>query len=198
MAAPDNFLAGVLGARSSSGGRVFEPQKSNAGTLRINMGGSFGANDDLVLSLASFPLPKNETEQSSIAYLNERRKFAGSTSYADMSVNFHDYVDRKTLMALWAWRLYIHDPRTGKRGFKSVYAKSATIDVYGPNGSSDQVMTYIVEGIWPRGLDPGDIDYTSDEPVRVSVPFSIDRAYPDPDSTLGATIFAEVNKAQGT
>jgi hypothetical protein len=197
MAAPNDFLAGVLSARASTGGRVFEPQKSNAATLRINMGGSFGTSDSLVLSLASFPLPKNETDISSIAYLNERRKFAGSTSYADMTVNFHDYVDRETLKTLWAWRLYIHDPRTGKRGLKSSYAKSATIDVYGPDGADSQVMTYIVEGIWPHALDVGDIDYSSDEPVRVTVPFCIDRAYPDPDSVIGAEIFSQVNKVQG-
>lgn len=197
MPAPNDFLAGVLSARSSSGGRVFEPQKSNAGILRINLGGSFGSSQSLELALASFPLPKNESDETTIAYLNERRRFAGATSFADMNVNFRDYIDRETLKTLWAWRMYIHDPRTGRRGLKAVYAKTATIDVYGPDGSDSRTMSYIVEGIWPRGIDPGDIDYSSDEPVMVSIPFAIDRAYPDPDSVIGAEIFAEVTKAQG-
>lgn len=197
MPAPTDFLAGVLGSKASTAGKVFEPQKSNGGLLRINLNGSFGSDDSLVLSLASFPLPKMETDIVSIAYMNEHRQFAGRRNYQNMTVGFHDYIDRATAKTLWAWSLYIHDPKTGKRGVKSVYAKNGTIDVYGPDGAEGQVMSYVIEGIWPHVLDLGDIDYTSDEPVRVQVGFCIDRVYPDPDAQVGSDIFSEVAKAQG-
>ncbi len=197
MPAPTNLLDGVLGSKASAGGRVYEPQKSNGAILRLNLNGSFGTDDSLVLSLASFPLPKIETDVTRIAYKNEHRQFAGTRNYQNLSVSFHDYIDRATAMTLWAWSLYIHDPRTGKRGLKSVYAKNGTVDVYGPDGAEGQVMPYVIEGAWVNMLDLGDIDYTSDEPVRIQCGFAIDRMYPDPDSTIGSTIFAEVSKAQG-
>lgn len=184
MTISDNsFLAGVLGGNAAAGNRLFEPQRSNNGMLTINGLSDFSPDgtDTLKLALASFPLPKVQTNQSQIQYLNETRKFAGNTTYSDMTVSFHDYVDRLVANTLWKWRYAIHDPRSGLNGLKSQYAKSGVIDLFAPNNDTNYSRQYNLMNIWPADVDFGNIDFSSDEPVRITVQFAIDKMMPSGD-----------------
>jgi hypothetical protein len=189
-----NFLAGVLSAKGAgTAGTVFEPQRANSAMLSIVSLESIpgmppNSAGYLELAIQSFSLPKVQTNVNVIPYLNEVRKFAGRTDYSNVNVSFHDFIDRKTVDILWAWKNYIHDPATGIRGVKSRYAKAGTISVYPPdtgiNGEvtetgGGRVMRYTLVNIWPVSVDFGDIDMGSDEPVRVGVQFEIDKVYPN-------------------
>ena len=156
---PDNFLGGILSGPLPGG--QFEPQRTDGGLLRIQGVQAYGDSAQLTLSLRSFPLPKVQTNQNVIPYLNEVRKFAGRTTWSDMTVSFHDYVDRSVATILWNWKYAIHNPRTGYRGLKQSYAKMATIDVFAPDndtssaGSGAARRSYTIENIWPQELDLG-------------------------------------------
>lgn len=176
------FLSGVLGAPTVSGTRLFEPQRMNNALLTIYNMSRFGDSSSLTLSLAGFPLPKTSSGEVQIPFLNESRKFAGTTQYDNMNVTFHDYVDRATARTLWSWRYYIHDPTTGLRGVKYLYAKNATVDLFSPNNDDNYAAKYTIEGIWPLVCDFGDIDMGSDDNVRIGVTFAIDKVYPTASS----------------
>lgn len=194
MAVTDYFLSGVNGSVQGAGGRVFEPQVSNAARLVIQLAGSgFGDNEDLTLSLQGFTLPQNASDVMTIPFNGEYRFFAGRTMFHGLNMTFHDYVDRKTLQTLWAWRMYIHNPTTGKKGRKSIYARNGSVDLWGPDGADGEVFTYILKGIWINNLDPGSIDYGSNDPVRINANFIVDKAYPDDSTTIGSDI---LNRAQ--
>jgi len=196
---PSDFLAGVLAPPSAA----YEPIRTNNAVLRINiakLAASFGdiaqsAQELLKLGLAGFSLPKNETAPSMIPYLNEMRKFAGQTTFDDMSVAFHDYVDAKIARIIWKWRYLIHDPSTGLRGLKYTYACPAEIEHFAPDGGAARL--YTVENMWPMSLDMGDIEMGADEPCRIQVRFACDKIYPsttDPMFALpvgSGTPFAE-------
>lgn len=183
MPAPTNFLAGVLGSSASSANTVFEPQRANNGMLLINgLAGILGADAPvaLSLSLASFTLPKEQTNQLMIPYLNEQRKFAGRTMFEDISASFYDYLDRQTVSLIRRWRQRVYNPQTGKHGLKSQYACSGTITMFAPNGEESggiQNVEYTVEGIWPSSVDPGNIDFGSDDMIRIGMLLSIDKCY---------------------
>lgn len=192
---PSGWLGGVLGSTEASP-RDYEPQKMNSALLYVNL----DANNYLTLSLASFTLPKVQTGETMIAYLNEVRKYAGHTMYDNISATFVDYVDRRVAKLLWNWKLTVHNPWTGTKGFKSQYAKAGWIEMYPPGhvlgvvggvvstinnavgralGNSPAVVAkYKLVNMWPSAMDPGDIDMGSDEAVRISVQFSIDKALP--------------------
>lgn len=194
---PSGWLGGVLGSQSGSP-RDYEPQKMNSALLYVNLGGTTG--DVLTLALSSFTLPKVQTGETVIPYLNEIRKYAGQTIYENISATFVDYVDRKVAQTLWAWKLAVHDPRTGTKGYKSQYAKDGWIEMYPPghvSGPTGQLIAnaftkvakatgsrtpltarYDLINMWPSAMDPGDIDMGADELVRISVQFSIDKAIP--------------------
>lgn len=179
------FLSGVLGSLTP-GQRLFEPQRQNNALLTILDIGAFSGetsgSSSLTLSLAGFPLPKTSSGEVQIPFLNESRKFAGTTQYDNMNVTFHDYVDRATAKTLWSWRYYIHDPTTGLRGMKYQYAKNAVVDLFPPNNDPTYYARYRIEGIWPMVCDFGDVDMSSDDNIRIGVTFAIDKVFPDPDS----------------
>lgn len=178
---PSDFLSGVLGTSAST----WEPQRSNNAVLYVT-GVDFAPglqwDTTLRLALASFSLPKNETQPQMIPYLNEVRKFAGQTMFADINVTFHDYVERQTASVLWAWRFKIHDPRTGIRGLKSEYARQGYIEQFAPDGT--RTIRYECFNIWPASVDFGEIDMASDEPIRIGCNFVVDKVYPTADSGL--------------
>jgi hypothetical protein len=173
----NDFLSGVVANTATT---AFEPIRTNNAVLRITglntLLGLSSAESAVTLSLAGFSLPKNETSPVMVPYLNEVRKFAGQTVFDDMSVSFHDYVDRAIAQAMWAWRYKIHDPRTGLRGIKTTYAANAEIEHFAPDGGLSRF--YTVQGIWPMSLDMGDIEMGADEPVRIQVRFCCDKVYP--------------------
>lgn len=174
------FLEGVLGGSYATPSAAFEPQRMNSAVLRIWGAGLIAqGNDTLTLSIANFPLPKVQTNINAIAYLNEIRKFAGNTMQEDMNVSFHDYVDRKVANALWKWHYLIHDPTSGRKSPKTKYALTGYIQCTGPTDDGvGQTFEYDIYNIWPAALDMGDIDYNSDEPVRINVHFAVDKIVP--------------------
>jgi hypothetical protein len=168
-----NFLSGVLGGPV---GGVYEPQRTNGALLYVTNIGAGGIDEVLTLSLKTFALPKVTNNPQMAQYLNEKRKFAGMPEWDDLPITFHDYVDLKTLTTLLAWRNQVYDPRTGKVGLKSQYAKNGFIKCFAPNGDFERQWDLI--GIWPSNLDPGEIDMQGEDFVTITCNFVIDKAIP--------------------
>ncbi len=160
-------------------GGGFEPQRVNNGKLIITgLDGINSSRDDvLTLSVASFPLPKVSSGIVEVGYLNEKRKFAGNPIYDDLSVSFHDYVDKEVATILYRWRSLVHDPVTGKTGLASVYKKTAYMMIYSPEGSIER--KFRLEGVWLQSLDPGEIDMLGEDTVKIQCTLAIDKFYPE-------------------
>lgn len=131
------WLSGVLGGATASP-VGYEPQRMNSALLYIvdnsasSASASAGGYQVLTLALAAFSLPKVQTSETIIPFLNEQRKYAGGTVYSNLPVRFHDYVNRGVAKILWDWKFKVHDPRTGRKGFKSDYVKQGWIELYPP------------------------------------------------------------------
>lgn len=169
-------------------GGGFELQRANNALLYIvNLDGN--ANQVVTLSLASFPLPKETSGIIEVNYLNEKRKFAGMVSYDDLTIVFNDYVDKETARLLYNWRYLVKDPITGKIGNKASYAKTGRMVKYSPSGDLDR--EYEIQGIWPSALDGGEIDFASEDGVKVNMTLTIDKALylPSITATSAPSIF---------
>lgn len=159
----------------------FEPQRINNALLRIvglDSGGASGKEDDLVLALASFPIPKRTMGIVEIGYLNEKRKFAGIPTYDDLSVIYKDYVDKDIAQILWEWNYQVHNPETGRTGLARKYKKSGSVTLYGPNGDGEFDRVYNLIGIWPSGFDPGDADLQGEDSINITMTLTIDKVIP--------------------
>lgn len=154
-------------------GGGFELQRANNVLLYI-VGLDGNAANLITLSLASFPLPKESSGVIEVPFLNEKRKFAGLTTYDDLTVVFNDYVDRETAKLLYQWRYLVKDPVTGKIGNKAQYAKTGRMVKHGPDGQNDR--EYEVMGIWPSSLDGGEADFSAEDGLKINMTLTIDKA----------------------
>lgn len=164
-------------------GGGYEPQRVNNALLNIVMGGNNNPNatqgardDDLTLSLDTFPIPKDSNGIIEAGYLNEKRKFAGNPIFDDLSVVYKDFVDRQTAKILRRWRYEVYDPETGKIGLASQYKKKGWVSLFAPNGEFLRSIELI--GVWPSAMDPGDIDMAGEDILRITMTLTIDKAIP--------------------
>lgn len=164
----DTLHADHIGA--TSGG--FELQRANNALMRI-VGLDGDENNLFQLSLASFPVPKSTHGIIEVPYLNEKRKFAGMPTYDDITVIFNDFVGEDVALLLHRWYYQIHDPITGKQQFKAQYAKEGRVTLYAPDGTSDR--EYELQGVWPSGLDGGEIDFATEDGVKINLTLTIDK-----------------------
>jgi len=155
------------------GAQHWEPQRVNNALLHIS---DLEGDDDLVLALMSFPLPKRTMGIIEVGYVNERRKFAGLPTFDDLSVVYKDYVDKNTADFLWKWANMVYDPKTGVIGLASTYKKNGWVELFAPNG--EHIRNYDIQGVWPSGFDPGDIDLTGEDTLNITMTLTIDKAYP--------------------
>jgi hypothetical protein len=174
-----DMSAGHIAAQAG----FFEPQRQNNALLRIE---GLLQSDLVTLSLESFPMPKFTINPVEAMYLNTRSKFAGNVNVEDLTIVVRDFVDVQTALVLWDWFLETHDPYTGRNGLARYYKKAGTITTYGPNGFFDREM--IVQGLWINNMDPGDIDMSADDILKISLTCSCDRALPSAGFYSGRVI----------
>ncbi len=155
------------------GSQGWEPQRVNNAVLHFS---DLPGDEDLALALASFPLPKVTNGIIEIGHVNEKRKFAGLPTFDDLSVIYKDYVPKNTSAILQAWRTLVYDPRTGRQGLKSEYAKNGWAELFAPNG--EYIRQYDLIGCWPSGFDPGDADLAGEDTINITVTITIDKAIP--------------------
>ena len=111
-----------------------------------------------------------------VNYLNEKRKFAGIASFDDLSVIFVDYVDKETAAILQRWFAQTYNADTGQVGMAKDYKKEGKVIQYSPDGQIER--EYDIQGMWISAIDPGDADMASEDVLRVTCTFTIDKAIP--------------------
>lgn len=171
----------------------YEPMRANNGLLVIDGIPEWDQTEGQVtLSLESFPIPKENNAQIEARYFNERRKFAGPANVEDMEVVIKDTVDRDVARVLLGWRRQVYQPykldaginsgfgtpfpgEAGAVGLAKNYKKTGTIFLVAPDGSHQRA--WMVQGLWPMSFDPGDIDMTSEDFIRLTMTLSVDRIF---------------------
>lgn len=170
------FDAGLMSAdRYAQMNGAYEPQRTNNASLRIFLGDKGISEDDVVLALRTFPLPKQSNGIIETDWMNEKRKFAGKVVIDDMELGFEDYCDKDTAKLLWAWRLKVYNPLTGHVGLAKDYKARGEITLMAPNGTLQRLWK--LQGCWPSNMDPGDIDMAGEEAVRINLSMVVDKAY---------------------
>ena len=87
---------------------AFEPQRSNNWSLEISGLPGGGENlENIVMGLQTFQLPTETTEPVEIMYLNEKRTYAGRTTYDGGSLQLVDYIDRGVANTINAWVSFV-------------------------------------------------------------------------------------------
>lgn len=191
--------AGHLGGSKTRGGfqSLWEAQRANNGLLIIEdiPANDVNAGEQLALALESFTIPNQSNNPIELGYLNNTIKLPGRAQVDDFEVVFRDFVDQDVTTILERWRAAVYNMAKlspqgtriaqGSIGYGAAIKCNATIYLIAPDGGYRRSI--LVEGMWPQVVSRGEINMETDDILRTSVTFSVDRVLPV-FQTTGSTI----------
>jgi hypothetical protein len=154
---------------------AYEIQRTNNFYITLDLS-AFGAADAGLMSLAceTTGLPNSNTDPLEAPYGNSVVKVAGKTTFDDISITIKDFIEKDIEAVLMKWRYAVYNPETGKVGWAANYKREARITLYAPNGTCER--TWMATGVWPTGIELGDMDYSSSDLRKITMTLSVDHA----------------------
>jgi hypothetical protein len=147
----------------------FEPQRSYAWQIELPIGG------EVIKMAASSVTGVTETnEPIELHYGNEVRFVAGKARFDSMQVVIRDMVDENVAQIVDDWRRKVYDPKTGKVNRATAYKVEGDLILMDTTGQAR--ARYHLIGVWPSSVNFGDLDYESNDLVRIQVVMTIDKA----------------------
>lgn len=153
---------------SEGTGKTGEPTRNNTWEVTIN---DF---QDCTLYASTVSLPTPTVSPIEINHFNEKLKIAGAVDVPNVSLEVMDTIDPDLAGQLYEWYKKIYDPETGEVGYASEYKKQGSIVQYDSKGN--RVREWTLSGMWPATCTMGSLDYSSADPVKIQIDFSVDRA----------------------
>ena len=86
----------------------------------------------------------------------------------------YDPVVPSAAQAAMEWVRLSHESVTGRDGYSDMYKKDVTFNMLGPVG--DVVEEWTLKGAWIKSAAFGDLDYSTSNPVEISISLRYDYA----------------------
>lgn len=158
--------------------RTWQPQQKNLFEMTVEGVDQFVTDGGyLSLVLTSVSLPKEDSDEIVMPFLNTEIYYASKTKISEFTAEFKDFCDPNIMKSLIAWRKKVWDADTHRAGLAKDYKKTATLILYGPEWSI--IRQWKLYGVWPKSLDPGTVSMDDTGQVQVSVSFRADKVKAD-------------------
>ena len=145
---------------------VFEPKLQNRFLMDID-----GIPGYLIKKVSR---PNFITNTVVLDHINIKRRIKGKASWENISCDLYDPVTPSGAQAVMEWVRLSHESVTGRDGYSDFYKKDVRIQTLGPVG--DIVEEWILKGAFCSNAAFGDMDWTSDSPVNISMTIVMDYA----------------------
>jgi len=159
-----------IGSKLSEGVKIGEPIRGNLFELFLTK------LPNVTLHTKTFSTPNWSVSPIEINYFNHKYKIAGATDIPNITLEVYDTIEPDQLKEIWDWWKKIYDPATGELGFASEYKSTGTLNQYNSKGQFQR--EWLLEGVFPVNINPGSLDYSSFDPLAISIEMSIDNAVP--------------------
>ena len=103
-----------------------------------------------------------------------KRKIKGKANWENISCELYDPITPSGAQSVMEWVRLSHESVTGRDGYSDFYKKDIRIKTLGPVG--DVVEEWILKGAYCQNASFGDMDWTSDAPVSISMTIVMDYA----------------------
>ena len=143
---------------------AFEPKLQNRFLMKID-----GIPAYLIKKISR---PTIEMSEIVLDHINTKRKIKGKANWTPITVNLYDPVTPSGAQAVMEWVRLHHESVTGRDGYSDFYKKDIDIETLGPVG--DVVENWILKGAFVTNASFGDMDWTSDTPVEISITMAMD------------------------
>ena len=116
--------------------------------------------------------PQIEMNEIVLDHINVKRKVKGKANWTPITCDLYDPVTPSGAQAVMEWVRLGHESVTGRDGYSDFYKKDVYIRTLGPVG--DVVEEWILKGAFCTNASFGDMDWTSDTPVEISITMAMD------------------------
>ena len=144
----------------------FEPKLANRFTMEIDGIPSF--------MVKTANRPKLESEVVELDHINLKRKIKGKSNWTDITITLYDPIVPSGAQAVMEWIRTSHESITGRDGYADFYKKNIDFYMLGPVG--DKVEQWKLVGAWISSAEFGDVDWSSNDPVMITLTITYDYA----------------------
>ena len=144
----------------------FEPKLSNRFIMEIEGIPSF--------MVKTANRPKIESEVVELDHINLKRKIKGKSNWTDITITLYDPVVPSGAQSVMEWIRTSHESITGRDGYADFYKKNIDFYMLGPVG--DKVEQWKLVGAWISSAEFGDVDWSSNDPVMITLTLTYDYA----------------------
>ena len=143
---------------------AFEPKLQNRFLMRMD-----GIDSYLIKKISR---PSVSFGEIVLDHINVKRKIKGKANWENITCELYDPVTPSGAQAVMEWVRLSHESVTGRDGYSDFYKKDIRIKTLGPVG--DVVEEWILKGAYCQNASFGDMDWTSDAPVSISMTIVMD------------------------
>ncbi len=144
----------------------FEPKLANRFIMEIDGIPSF--------MVKTANRPKIESEVVELDHINLKRKIKGKSNWTDITITLYDPIVPSGAQSVMEWIRSSHESITGRDGYADFYKKNIDFYMLGPVG--DKVEQWKLVGAWISSAEFGDVDWSSNEPVMITLTITYDYA----------------------
>ena len=107
-------------------------------------------------------------------HINVKRKLKGKADWQNVTATLYDPVTPSGAQAVMEWVRLSHESVTGRDGYSDFYKKDIRFDALGPVG--DIVEEWIMKGAYVQQANFGEMDWSVDTPVEITLTIRMDYA----------------------
>ena len=144
----------------------FEPKLKNRFVMSID-----GIPAYLIKTAAR---PSITFEEVELNHMNVKRFVKGKGTWDTIEITLYDPVVPSAAQAIMEWIRLSHESVTGRDGYSDFYKKDIQFQVLGPVG--DVVEQWTLKGAWIQPATFNDLDFSSSDPVEISLTLRYDYA----------------------
>ena len=144
----------------------FEPKLANRFIMEIDGIPSF--------MIKTANRPKIESEVVELDHINLKRKIKGKSNWTDITITLYDPIVPSGAQSVMEWIRSGHESITGRDGYADFYKKNIDFYMLGPVG--DKVEQLKLVGAFISSAEFGDVDWSSNEPVMITLTITYDYA----------------------
>ena len=118
--------------------------------------------------------PSITFEEVVLDHINIQRYVKGKGAWQDLAIELYDPVVPSAAQACMEWIRLSHESVTGRDGYSDFYKKDVVINVLGPVGG--KVEEWTLKGSWIKEATFGDMDWSTNEVIGISLTLKYDYA----------------------
>ena len=119
--------------------------------------------------------PSLENGEITLDHMNVQRYVKGKTKWNGISISLYDPIVPSAAQAVMDWVRLHHESATGRNGYSSMYKKEVTLTQLSPLG--EKIEEWILKGTFITSTNFGELDWSSEEVVKISMDLRYDWAF---------------------